>query len=66
MRRLHARAADQIQGKTAQQIKKRPKNFGVSKNFIYMEDDFFIGKYLKKADFFYYDKSFRFHFSVFS
>ena len=32
------------------------ENFGVSKNFIYMEDDFFIGKYLKKADFFYYDK----------
>ena len=32
------------------------ENFGVSKNFIYMEDDFFIGKYLKKVDFFYYDK----------
>ena len=32
------------------------KNFGVSKNFIYMEDDFFIGKSLKKSDFFYYDK----------
>ena len=31
------------------------KNFGVSKNFIYMEDDCFIGKPLKKSDFFYYD-----------
>ena len=31
------------------------KNFGVSKNFIYLEDDFFIGKSLKKTDFFYYD-----------
>jgi len=33
------------------------ENFGISKNFIYMEDDFFIGKPLKKYDFFYYDKS---------
>ena len=32
------------------------KNYGVSKNFIYMEDDFFIGKSLKKNDFFYYDE----------
>jgi hypothetical protein len=32
------------------------KNFGVSKNFIYLEDDFFIGKSLKKTDFFYYDE----------
>ena len=31
------------------------KNFGISKNFIYMEDDCFIGKSLKKSDFFYYD-----------
>lgn len=31
------------------------KKFGVSNNFIYMEDDFFIGKPLKKSDFFYYD-----------
>ncbi len=30
--------------------------FGVSENFIYMEDDFFIGKPLKKLDFFYYDE----------
>ena len=28
------------------------RNFGVSNNFIYMEDDFFIGKSLKKTDFF--------------
>ena len=31
------------------------KKFGISKNFIYMEDDYFIGKKLKKTDFFYYD-----------
>ena len=31
------------------------ENFGISKNFIYMEDDYFIGKSLKKSDFFYYD-----------
>ena len=30
--------------------------FGVSKNFIYMDDDYFIGKELKKSDFFYYDE----------
>ena len=35
----------------------RLDNFGISKNFIYMEDDFFIGKPLKKFDFFYYDES---------
>ena len=35
----------------------RLENFGISKNFIYMEDDFFIGKPLKKNDFFYYDES---------
>ena len=33
------------------------EDFGISKNFIYMEDDFFIGKPLKKFDFFYYDES---------
>ena len=32
------------------------KKFGLSKNFIYMDDDYFIGKYLKKYDFFYYDE----------
>ena len=31
------------------------EKFGISKNFIYMEDDYFIGKELKKSDFFYYD-----------
>ena len=33
------------------------EKFGISKNFIYMEDDFFIGKKLKKNDFFYYDEN---------
>ena len=32
------------------------EKFGMSKNFIYMEDDYFIGKPLKKTDFFYYDE----------
>ena len=32
------------------------EKFGISKNFIYMEDDYFIGKALKKSDFFYYDE----------
>lgn len=32
------------------------EKFGISKNFIYMEDDYFIGKPLKKSDFFYYDE----------
>ena len=31
------------------------EKFGISKNFIYMDDDYFIGKPLKKSDFFYYD-----------
>ena len=34
----------------------RMEKFGLTKNFIYMEDDFFIGKLLKKSDFFYYDQ----------
>ena len=34
----------------------RMEKFGVSKNFIYMDDDYFYGKSLKKSDFFYYDK----------
>ena len=32
------------------------EKFGLSKNFIYMEDDFFIGKPLKKQDFFFYNE----------
>ena len=32
------------------------EKFGASKNFIYMDDDYFIGKKLKKSDFFYYDE----------
>ena len=31
--------------------------FGLSNNFIYMDDDFFIGKELKKSNFFYYDEN---------
>ena len=31
------------------------ENFGISKNFIYMEDDCFFGKILKKKHLFYYD-----------
>ena len=31
-------------------------NFGLSENFILMDDDCFIGKPLKKSDFFYYDE----------
>ena len=33
----------------------KSEKFGVSNNFIYMEDDFFIGNVLKKSDFFYYE-----------
>ena len=31
------------------------EKFGLSKNFIYMDDDYFIGIPLKKTDFFYYN-----------
>ncbi len=31
----------------------RLEKFGCSKNFIYMNDDYFVGKPLKKSDFFY-------------
>ena len=34
------------------------KKFGISNNFIYMDDDYFIGKKLKKSDFFYFDNKF--------
>ena len=34
----------------------RLEKFGLSNNFIYMDDDFFIGKELKKSNFFYYDE----------
>ena len=33
------------------------KNFGISDNFILMDDDYFIGKELKKTDFFYFDEN---------
>ena len=29
------------------------RKFGLSENFIYMDDDYFIGQPLKKSDFFY-------------
>lgn len=32
------------------------EKFGISKNFIYMDDDYFFGKPLKKTDFFYYEE----------
>ena len=34
----------------------RLKDYGLSENFIYMDDDYFFGKELKKSDFFYYDE----------
>ena len=34
----------------------RLEKFGISNNFIYMDDDFFIGKKLNKSNFFYYDE----------
>ena len=32
------------------------EKFGLSKNFIYMDDDYFIGNKLKKKDFFYFNE----------
>ena len=32
------------------------KEFGLSENFIYMDDDYFIGKPINKNEFFYEDK----------
>ena len=33
------------------------EKYGISENFIYMDDNYFIGAYLKKIDFFYYDST---------
>ena len=33
------------------------KKFGLSENFILMDDDYFFGKPIKKTDFFYYDEN---------
>jgi len=33
------------------------EKYGISENFIYMDDNYFIGGYLKKIDFFYYDST---------
>ena len=35
----------------------RLEKFGLANNFIYMDDDFFIGKELNKSNFFYYDEN---------
>ena len=34
----------------------RLEKFGLANNFIYMDDDFFIGKEIEKSEFFYYDE----------
>ena len=34
------------------------KKFGISQNFIYMDDDYFIGQKLKKKNFFYFDEKY--------
>jgi hypothetical protein len=33
------------------------EKFGLSENFIYFDDDFFVGKHLNKSNFFYYDEN---------
>ena len=33
------------------------EKYGISKNFIYMDDNYFFGGNLKKTDLFYYDDS---------
>ena len=35
----------------------RLAKYNISENFIYMDDDYFFGKELKKSDFFYYDEN---------
>ena len=35
----------------------RLEKFGLSENFIYFDDDFFVGKKLNKSNFFYYDEN---------
>ena len=35
------------------------EKFGISQNFIYMDDDYFIGQKLTKKDFFYFDEKYR-------
>ena len=35
----------------------RLENFGLSENFIYFDDDFFVGKSINKSQFFYYDEN---------
>ena len=33
------------------------EKFGLSENFIYFDDDYFVGKQLNKSHFFYYDEN---------
>ena len=35
----------------------RLEKYGLANNFIYMDDDFFIGKEIEKTEFFYYDEN---------
>ena len=42
---------------TFQYILFKLKNFGISDNFLLMDDDYFIGRELKKTDFFYFDEN---------
>ena len=35
----------------------RLEKYGLADNFIYMDDDFFIGKEIEKTEFFYYDEN---------
>ena len=35
----------------------RLEKFGLANNFIYMDDDFFVGKEIEKSEFFYYDEN---------
>ena len=42
---------------TFQYILFKLKNFGISDNFLLMDDDYFIGREMKKTDFFYFDEN---------
>ena len=42
---------------TFQYILFKLKKFGISDNFLLMDDDYFIGRELKKTDFFYFDEN---------
>jgi len=42
---------------TFQYILFKLKNFGISDNFLLMDDDYFFGREMKKTDFFYFDEN---------